>query len=39
MSYVVTRGEQKDKTSLDDMKHGEMMRQQESATEKLKRIL
>lgn len=36
MSYVVTRGEQKDKTSLDDMKHGEMMRQRESATEKLK---
>lgn len=36
LSYVVTRGEQKDKTSLDDMKHGEMMRQQESATEKLK---
>ena len=36
LSYVVTRGEQKDKTSLDDMKHGDMMRQQESATEKLK---
>ena len=36
LSYVVTRGEQKDKTSLNDMKHGEMMRQQESATEKLK---
>ena len=36
LSYVVTRGEQKDKASLDDMKHGEMMRQQESATEKLK---
>ena len=36
LSYVVTRGEQKDNTSLDDMKHGEMMRQQESATEKLK---
>ena len=36
LSYVVTRGEQKDKTSLDDMKHGEMMRQRESATEKLK---
>lgn len=36
LSYVVTRGEQKDKTSLDDMKHGEMMRQQESVTEKLK---
>lgn len=36
LSYVVTRGEQKDKTSLDDMKHGDMMRQQESTTEKLK---
>ncbi len=36
LSYVVTRGEQKDNTSLDDMKHGDMMRQQESATEKLK---
>ena len=36
LSYVVTRGEQKDKASLDDMKHGDMMRQQESATEKLK---
>ena len=36
LSYVVTRGEQKDQASLDDMKHGEMMRQQESATEKLK---
>ena len=36
LSYVVTRGEQKDNTSLDDMKHGYMMRQQESATEKLK---
>ena len=36
LSYVVTRGEQKDNASLDDMKHGEMMRQQESATEKLK---
>ena len=36
LSYVVTRGEHKDKASLDDMKHGEMMRQQESATEKLK---
>ena len=36
LSYVVTRGEQKDHASLDDMKHGEMMRQQESATEKLK---
>ena len=36
LSYVVTRGEQKDKASLNDMKHGEMMRQQESATEKLK---
>ena len=36
LSYVVTRGEQKDKASLDDMKHGEMMRQRESATEKLK---
>ena len=36
LSYVVTRGEQKDNTSLDDMKHGEMMRQQESVTEKLK---
>lgn len=36
LSYVVTRGKQKDKTSLDDMKHGEMMRQRESATEKLK---
>ena len=36
LSYVVTRGEQKDKTSLNDMKHGEMMRQRESATEKLK---
>lgn len=36
LSYVVTRGEQKDNTSLDDMKHGDMMRQKESATEKLK---
>ena len=36
LSYVVTRGEQKANTSLDDMKHGDMMRQQESATEKLK---
>lgn len=36
LSYVVTRGEQKDKASLNDMKHGEMMRQRESATEKLK---
>ena len=36
LSYVVTRGEQKDQASLDDMKHGDMMRQQESATEKLK---
>ena len=36
LSYVVTIGEQKDNTSLDDMKHGDMMRQQESATEKLK---
>ena len=36
LSYVVTRGEQMDNTSLDDMKHGDMMRQQESATEKLK---
>lgn len=36
LSYVVTRGEQKDKASVNDMKHGEMMRQQESATEKLK---
>ena len=36
LSYVVTRGERKDNTSLDDMKHGDMMRQKESATEKLK---
>ena len=36
LSYVVTQGEQKDNTSLDDMKHGDMMRQKESATEKLK---
>lgn len=36
LSYVVTRGEQKDQASLNDMKHGDMMRQQESATEKLK---
>ena len=36
LSYVVTRGEQKDKASLNDMKHGEMMRQKESATEPLK---
>lgn len=36
LSYVVTRGEQKDNASLDDMKHGEMMRQKESATEQLK---
>lgn len=36
LSYVVTRGEQKDNATLDDMKHGDMMRQQESATEKLK---
>ena len=36
LSYVVTRGEQNDNASLDDMKHGEMMRQKESATEQLK---
>ena len=36
LSYVVTRGEQKDNATLDDMKYGEMMRQKESATEKLK---
>lgn len=36
LSYVVTRGEQKDNATLDDMKHGEMMRQKESATEQLK---
>ena len=36
LSYVVTRGEQKDNATLDDMKHGDMMRQKESATEKLK---
>lgn len=36
LSYVVTRGEQKDNATLDDMKHGEMMRQKESATEPLK---
>ena len=35
LSYVVTRGEQKANTSLDDMKHGSMMRLQESSTEKL----
>lgn len=36
LSYVVTRGEQKDNATLDDMKHGDMMRQKESATDKLK---
>lgn len=36
LSYVVTRGEQKDNATLDDMKHGDMMRQKESSTEKLK---
>lgn len=36
LSYVVTRGEQKDNATLDDMKHGDMMRQKESATKKLK---
>lgn len=36
LSYVVTRGEQKDNATLDDMKHGEMIRQKESATEPLK---
>lgn len=36
LSYVVTRGEQKDNATLDDMKHGEMMRLKESATEQLK---
>ena len=36
LSYVVTRGEQKDNATLDDMKHGEMMRQKERATEQLK---
>lgn len=36
LSYVVTRGEQKDNATLDDIKHGDMMRQKESATEKLK---
>ena len=35
LSYVVTRGEQTDQVTLDDMKHGDMMRQQEIATEKL----
>ncbi len=35
LSYVVTRGEQTDRVTLDDMKHGDMMRQQEIATEKL----
>lgn len=36
LSYVVTRGEQKDNATLDDMKHGEMMRLKESATEQQK---
>ena len=35
LSYVVTRGEQKANASLEDMKNGNMMRLQESATEKL----
>lgn len=35
LSYVVTRGEQKDNASPDDMKHGSMMLQRETATEKL----
>ena len=36
LSYVVTRGEQKDITSLDDMMHGDIMRQQQTATEELR---
>jgi len=35
LSYVVTRGEQKANASLEDMKNGNMMRLQESTTEKL----
>ena len=36
LSYVVTRGEQKDDTTLDDMKTGTMMKQQESTTDRLR---
>ncbi len=36
LSYVVTRGEQKDDTTLDDMKTGSMMQQQETATDRLR---
>jgi len=36
LSYIVTRGEQKDNATLDDMKTGSIMNQQESATDKLK---
>ena len=36
LSYVVTRGEQKDNATLNDMKTGSMMKQQETATDNLK---
>ncbi len=36
LSYVVTRGEQKDNTTLDDMKSGVMMQQQEASTDRMR---
>jgi len=36
LSYVVTRGEQKDDATLDDMRSGSMMKQQETATDRLR---
>lgn len=36
LSYIVTRGEQKDNATLDDMKTGTMMQQQETATDRLR---
>ena len=36
LSYVVTRGEQKDDATLDDMRTGSMMKQQETATDRLR---
>ncbi len=36
LSYVVTRGEQKDETTFDDMKGGSMMQQKETTTDRLR---
>ena len=36
LSYVVTRGEQQDHATLDEMRSGSMMRQEETATERLR---